>query len=263
MKLVFTDLDGTFLDHNTYSYEKSLIGFNLLKENNIPLILISSKTCEEMTVLHKELSLGTPFIFENGGGIAVPENGRSKISKIYNGSLVEDLLPKTTIVEKLLATKITTLIDMTISEVSEKTGLSIEKAKMAKQRETSIPFIIENGDQFNIDHLQSFNKTLSTEGLFLTKGGRFYHITSQGANKGIALKKVVDLYKKKNGITSIISAAIGDSENDVPMLAEVDKPFLVRKHDGSAIETGLKNITVTSLPGPEGFSEAMNIFINF
>ncbi len=95
----------------------------------------------------------------------------------------------------------------------------------------------------------------------MTKGGRFYHITSDGANKGNALEKVVDLYQREVGIEVIKTAAIGDSENDIPMLAVVDMPFLVRKFNNTAIESGLTNVYVTNGIGPDGFSEAMNIVI--
>lgn len=55
MKIVFTDLDGTLLDHNTYSYTEASEGMQLLNENDIPLILVSSKTYSEIKELHQDL----------------------------------------------------------------------------------------------------------------------------------------------------------------------------------------------------------------
>ena len=55
----------------------------------------------------------------------------------------------------------------------------------------------------------------------------------------------------------IITVALGDSENDIPMLKIVDFPFLVRKHDGTAIETGIEKIVITEAIGPMGFTEAI------
>ncbi|MCP4726565.1 MAG: HAD hydrolase family protein, partial [bacterium] len=77
MKAVFSDLDGTILDFNTYSYDEAREGMNLLKERGIPLIPVSSKTLIEMKGLHRELQLSFPFVFENGGGIAFPEEGEN------------------------------------------------------------------------------------------------------------------------------------------------------------------------------------------
>ena len=36
--LVFTDLDGTLLEYETYSFERALPAIRALKEKNIPLI---------------------------------------------------------------------------------------------------------------------------------------------------------------------------------------------------------------------------------
>ena len=51
--IVFTDLDGTLIDHNTYSYESAIISLNLLKEHNIPLIFCTSKTRTEIEIYEK------------------------------------------------------------------------------------------------------------------------------------------------------------------------------------------------------------------
>jgi hydroxymethylpyrimidine pyrophosphatase-like HAD family hydrolase len=36
--LIFTDLDGTLLDHQTYSYDKALLALQLVQKKEIPLI---------------------------------------------------------------------------------------------------------------------------------------------------------------------------------------------------------------------------------
>lgn len=48
--VVFTDLDGTLLDSETYSCEKSLAMINRLKESGTPLIFCSAKTRVEQEV---------------------------------------------------------------------------------------------------------------------------------------------------------------------------------------------------------------------
>ena len=70
--VVFTDLDGTLLDSETYSYEKSLAMINRLKESGTPLIFCSAKTRVEQEVYRSELGLFHPFIVENGSAIFTP-----------------------------------------------------------------------------------------------------------------------------------------------------------------------------------------------
>ncbi len=72
--IIFTDLDGTLLDAYTYAFDPTIPSLNLLKENNIPLIICSSKTRKEIEHYRKKLGNHHPFISENGGGIYIPKN---------------------------------------------------------------------------------------------------------------------------------------------------------------------------------------------
>ncbi len=95
MKVLFSDLDGTILDHHTYSYSESVEGINILKDQNVPLVLVSSKTFPEMKEIHKELELNHPFIFENGGGIAYPEaQGNDEYKVTQSGESLDILKDK-------------------------------------------------------------------------------------------------------------------------------------------------------------------------
>jgi mannosyl-3-phosphoglycerate phosphatase len=71
--LVFSDLDGTLLDHDTYSFEAALPAIRLLKEKKIPLIICTSKSSGEINRLRPLIGNIDPFISENGGGIFIPE----------------------------------------------------------------------------------------------------------------------------------------------------------------------------------------------
>jgi predicted mannosyl-3-phosphoglycerate phosphatase (HAD superfamily) len=46
--LVFTDLDGTLLDHHSYSCEEAMPAVRALAEAGFPLIFNSSKTAAEI-----------------------------------------------------------------------------------------------------------------------------------------------------------------------------------------------------------------------
>ena len=71
--IVFTDLDGTLLDHGDYSYSAALPALQALRAQGIPLILASSKTGAEIAPLHHALGLGEwPIIVENGAQRVIP-----------------------------------------------------------------------------------------------------------------------------------------------------------------------------------------------
>lgn len=72
--IVFTDLDGTLLDRETYSFEQALPALEVIQQKGIPLILSSSKTRAEIEIYRRELGYDHPFISENGGAIFIPKN---------------------------------------------------------------------------------------------------------------------------------------------------------------------------------------------
>jgi mannosyl-3-phosphoglycerate phosphatase len=73
MKLVFTELDGTLLDHQTYSWDPARSALALLSRHKIPWMIVTSKTRAEVEVLRTELGNEHPFIVENGGAAFVPK----------------------------------------------------------------------------------------------------------------------------------------------------------------------------------------------
>src|SRR3979490_1166914 len=74
MRVVISDLHGTLLHGQTYSYNAALPAIESLKERNIPLVLCSSKTHLEMECWRERLKTEAPFIVENGGAIYIPRN---------------------------------------------------------------------------------------------------------------------------------------------------------------------------------------------
>ncbi|MCU0822236.1 MAG: HAD-IIB family hydrolase, partial [Spirochaetes bacterium] len=257
MKIVFSDLDGTILDLNTYSYEDSLEAVDLLKKNGVPLILVSNKTFPEMRVIHAELRLGHPFIFENGGGIAYPVKNRDgKNFKIENlGKGMEILKGKFRLLNTISAVTVKSIYDMDPVEITDRTGLTGKNIELLTDRSASLPFVfVTQGHQVDVDLI---NEALKTHGVFIIKGGRFYHLVSAGVDKGGAVKKVSEFIKRNSsGADNIVTVGIGDSESDISMLKAVDIPFLIRKPDGSVIKTDFEVIATRNI-GPGGFTEAI------
>ena len=72
--IVFTDLDGTLLDHNDYSFTAAQPCLDFIRENKIPLIFASSKTSFEIENLCSETNFFHPYIAENGALLCIPEN---------------------------------------------------------------------------------------------------------------------------------------------------------------------------------------------
>ena len=72
--IIFTDLDGTLLHPRTYSFKIALPALKLAVARGIPIVFCSSKTRLEMLEIRANCGNIDPFVFENGGGIYIPES---------------------------------------------------------------------------------------------------------------------------------------------------------------------------------------------
>jgi predicted mannosyl-3-phosphoglycerate phosphatase (HAD superfamily) len=72
--IIFTDLDGSLLDHFTYSFELAIPLLKSLEQLHILVIFTTSKTVAEVEYLRRKIGNLHPFIVENGAGILIPEN---------------------------------------------------------------------------------------------------------------------------------------------------------------------------------------------
>ena len=263
--VLFTDLDGTMLDSVTYSYEKALPLIELLKQNSVPIVFCSHKTRAEQEVYRQELGIPDPFIVENGGAIFIPQ-GYFTFSFDYDGDLGEyqviDLgMPYAEIRRILERVRAGVGVDfrgfgdMSAEEVAKDAGLDLEAARRAKKREydeTVKP--VDNPEEMN-----KVLKAIKKAGLNYTHGGRYYGV--MGANdKGRAVDILAKLFRRKLG--QVETVGIGDSGNDLPMLAVVDIPVLVQKPGGWWEEMDLPRLVRTEGVGPEGWSRAIGEIIN-
>lgn len=72
---------------------------------------------------------------------------------------------------------------------------------------------------------------------------------------------LIDIYKRKFG--EIITIAIGDSPNDIPMFEKVDYPVIVRKPDGSHDrKMDIPNLIKADGIGPDGWNKAILRFVS-
>jgi len=245
--LIFTDLDGTLLDHYTYSTDEAKEMLEYLKSNNIPLIIVTSKTKQEILKLRKKLQIDYPFIVENGAGIFLPD-GKS-FEQINMGKTYSETLCFLNQYRETFNIK--SFFDMSVNVISSLTGLDIENSTLAKKRDFCEPFIIE--DESKIEDLRQLSLK---EGFDIIKGGRFYHLITQGQDKAHAILKLQKIYEEKFN-KKYKTIALGDGENDKTMLDVSDISVLIRKFDGTFIDYDKKNLVKTQSIGPRGWNEAL------
>ena len=261
--IVITDLDGTLLDHSTYSFCEAEDALGLLREKGVPLIFCSSKSRAEIEVYRKKLSNNEPFISENGGAIYIPEGYgdlKCEFDKIEDGYLVieigseyQTLVDAFEKIKRRAGLNIKSITEFTIDEIVWLTGLSGEEAFLAQKREYMLPFIIYGGE----DDVRIIKDEILSLGLNYTEGARFVHLMG-GNDKGKAVKILTDIFKKNYPETEITTVGLGDSLNDLPMLEVVDKAFLVKKEAGNYEERIMvEGLAYADGIGPVGWNKAV------
>ena len=264
--VVFSDLDGTLLDHDTYSFEPAAGALRLLAKRGIPVVICSSKTRAEIEIIRQSMGFDHPFVSENGGALFVPrgyfsfplEGGR------HDGryDVFEFSLRYPRVVATLRAraraagASVVGFADLSVDQLAAVCGLTTDQAKLAKRRDYDEPFTVVDGGASARGALFG---ALRAAGLTCTSGSRFDHVTG-APGKGSAVRVARALYARAAG-RRVLAIGLGDGLNDVSMFHEVDIPVLVGSHSMPGVARLLRGLSVARLTerrGPEGWADAIN-----
>ena len=261
--IVVSDLDGSLLDHYTYSSEEAKSSLDLLRQLDLPLILNTSKTLRETLDVASEIGIRSPLIVENGGGVFIPKkNSEGKYWAVENELLHrKEWIPvgarRTDIVKTLKHLKhawdlkFTSFDEMTLGELEIHTGLPESSLYAALDREFSEPLLWQDSST-NLDWLSS---KLEKVGLQIVKGGRF-HTVSGKHNKGTSLDWMRSFFKTSMS-SHVKIIALGDSMNDLPMLEAADIAICIRSHANPPLKSNQKTIITSTNTGVKGWNESV------
>jgi len=149
MRLVLTSLDGSLLDLEFNSYGAARQALAALERRSIPLVLYSLRTRAQLEHVRRQLRLEHPFICEDGSAVYVPEHyfpagildeqwQHRPPYYVYALGLPYSRLRS--ILQQVRQDFHLDLIgfgDWTASELAAATGIPLEEAERAQQREYS------------------------------------------------------------------------------------------------------------------------------
>lgn len=262
--IIFTDLDGTLLDHETYSADAALPVFQAAQAQDIPVVFCSSKTRAELEVLQTRLKNRAPFTVENGGAVFIPAGTLTQVGEGYEsrdgydviefGTPYPELVSAFRVLRNQLSYQLIGFSDLTVAEIARQCGLDPDTAILAKAREYDEPFWPSVHGRYDEDDLRSH---IRRTGLRCSRGGRFWHLHGNN-DKGMAVKLLTELYRRKFG--ALLTVGLGDGDNDLPMLQAVDRPVVIRRPDGSmaaSLTAHLPEVLTTRETGPRAWAEAV------
>ena len=255
--IIFTDLDGSLLDKDTFKFDQIEGYFKKLVSIGIKIIPNSSKTEAELLDFNKQHNLNLSFIAENGSSIhglnLIHKRLPSKvlisksIDQIYN--IFEKNIPSE------LKKKITFILKLQKKNQEKIFGLSSNKLILVKKRKHSIP-IKFNGTETEKNR---FTKIMNDVGLTLQTGGRIMNICDN-TNKSKAMLKTLELIKEKIH-EEIITIGVGDNQNDIEMLKKSDYPCLVKNDNFRSSLINIDNLIKSSKPSPMGWADVIKTAI--
>ena len=260
--VIFTDMDGTLLDHDTYSFDAAKPTLEALEARSIPVIPTTSKTFAEMLVLRETIGLNSPFIVENGAAAYIPHGF---FDKKPCGTVWQDgfwcqpfisfkayWLKMLEVVKEEFDGLFTHFSQMSISDIQRATGLDEASASRAAQRQFGEPVLWQG----NEEQKRAFISALTERGATILEGGRFIHVSGD-CNKGHALTWFMQEYERQN-VTATQSIALGDGNNDVAMLeaATIAVRITSPAHSPPALARH-KQVYTSTLHGPEGWTEML------
>jgi mannosyl-3-phosphoglycerate phosphatase len=257
--IIFTDLDGTLLNHHDYAFSEAEPALDRIKQSRTPLVIVTSKTRREVEPIRDAIGMNEPFIVENGGGIFFSAGYRG--FDIKNALKMEDYdllrLGLTYVQVRRVFEKWRPEFDakgfgdMAANEIAALTGLSKEQAMRAKDREFTEPFILEPGQDF-----EALAALAEQAGMAVTRGGRFFHLMGKDQNKGRAVCMVRDIFQQHTG-AKVITVGLGDSENDRSFLEQVDIPVLIPHPERGYLDMDRPGLLRAKEPGSRGWNDVM------
>lgn len=269
--LVFTDMDGSLLDHYTYDFEAAVPTLAQLKKHKIPVIPITSKTQAEVEDIRQQLNNRYPFIIENGAAVFIPKyyfrkqpEGTEQIGDYWVRRFVAPRADWQALIAQVrdaFKGEFVTFAEAGVEGIMEMTGLDAESASKAAQRQYGEPIAWKGTDERKL----AFKAALQDLGAIILEGGRFMHVSGK-SNKGMALHWLTSVYQQSSnenaGGKPYMTIALGDSQNDRAMLEVADYAITIRSpvHAPPTLDR-LDNVILTKQYGPNGWVEGVNQII--
>jgi len=253
--LLFSDVDGTLLDrdgHYAMSADE-LAPFT----RSLLIVLASSRTVLELSRNQRALGITGPVVAENGAVIAFPWH------ELHACCGSRDQIDG----------RLWCVITLGVTAASIRAAILREAAQLgldfvdqldvdpALDRRASV--CLRPGYGASTSTLAPLAARLATLGYTAASGGDWLAVT-QHADKGRGARAVLTELAER-GETPLVVGAVGDGDNDVPLLCAADQRYVIARDNGTwhdALRV-VPNVTCMARHGIAGWRDVVTNFVTF
>lgn len=250
--VLFSDVDGTLLDARGRLAVSA--GEVAQFSPHLDVVLTSSRTIRELLALQRLLAVDAPLIAENGALIAFPVGWRGVRAGARRRIAGTELR---VVALGAPAARIRNIVRRSAAHagvrIVEQRELHDDGGR-ALGRTHSV--LVRNNPRGG-PAWRRFRETLQARGLIASRSGHWLTIT-RGADKGDGVRALLALAARAGARYGVV-AAVGNAENDLPLLLAADQRFLIRDPQ-HGVDVALGRIVggrVLGASGIKGWPEAV------
>ncbi len=241
--LLFSDVDGTLLGGDgTYAVSAGEWG---AVRSRIDLVLASSRTVLELSRNQDDLGVEGPVVAENGAVMAWPASDVSASDATASNATASDATASDALAdvgalqyENGRAWRVVELgvpasvLRAELRDAARTLGVAYvdqEEVEATLGRRCSVLLRPVPGASFR--SLAALADALRARGRSVASGGSWLAITGE-ADKGVGVRAVRALWPRMGRVHRVV-AAVGDGDNDIPLLEAVERRFVIARDDGT------------------------------
>lgn len=247
--LLFSDVDGTLLDrHGTYA----MTGVELAQfRAQVSVVLASSRTVLELSRNQRDLGLEGPVVAENGAVVALP----------WSDALADIGVPEAIDGRDWCVVAVGAPAPELRAEAraaAESLGVSfVDQGEVEPGLGRRYSLALRPGSGRDASSLDALADRLRRLGRSVASGGSWLCVTG-GADKGRGMRTVLDCLQRLACPYGLV-AAVGDGDNDVPLLLAAERRFVIGHDDGTwhPALRALPGADCVPVPGIAGWREVI------
>lgn len=242
---VFTSVDGTLLDAETFDPGANRETIGRLLAAGIAVIPVSVMTLDELAPIAGELGLQRAMVVEAGGAIARWTGDRWDVEPC--GPPAETLLDVVRDIEDRSGANLLVYSALPEADAARLSGRSGAQVEASLRRRFSEPFVIESGE------LEDVARAAASIGFAVRRGRRFLHLCRE-CDEGEAFTRLRD------ELHAEVTIALGGAAVDAELLSRADIPILVPDRTGRVDDELLAKVPharIAAAPAPDGWAAAV------